>query len=189
MLHPLGFIHGRFQVVHNDHLKYLLAGKSLCEQMIIGVTNPTPEQTVNEATDPARSNSDNNPLSFEERKTMIRDALLEAGVSSESFSIIPFPISSPKELKAIAPQDAMYYLTIYDDWGREKQRRLQSLGLTTHVMWDRPVSEKGISGKQVRKAIRTGSDYRSLVPPSVAEKVEQWSLQERFCGGSGSSGS
>jgi nicotinamide-nucleotide adenylyltransferase len=26
-----GVIHGRFQIVHNDHLKYLLAGKKLAD--------------------------------------------------------------------------------------------------------------------------------------------------------------
>jgi len=30
----VGVIHGRFQVLHNDHLKYLLAGKEKCVQFI-----------------------------------------------------------------------------------------------------------------------------------------------------------
>ncbi len=38
----LGAIVGRFQIFHNDHLKYLLARKSLCKDLIIGITNPDP---------------------------------------------------------------------------------------------------------------------------------------------------
>ena len=30
----LGFIHGRFQLFHNDHLKYALLAKEQCKKMI-----------------------------------------------------------------------------------------------------------------------------------------------------------
>ena len=36
----VGVIHGRFQLLHNDHMKYLLAGKQRCEHLIIGICNP-----------------------------------------------------------------------------------------------------------------------------------------------------
>ncbi|MFW9878404.1 MAG: nicotinate-nucleotide adenylyltransferase, partial [Candidatus Thorarchaeota archaeon] len=29
--YEIGVIHGRFQVLHNDHIKYLMAGKRLCK--------------------------------------------------------------------------------------------------------------------------------------------------------------
>ncbi|MDC0335690.1 nicotinate-nucleotide adenylyltransferase [Pseudodesulfovibrio sp.] len=180
MTHPVGFIHGRFQVVHNDHLKYLLAGKALCEHLIVGVTNPTPTMTAEEVTDPHRSCHEHNPLTFDERRLLIRFALLEAGIESETFSIVPFPISRPDVLENFAPRDATYYLTIYDDWGREKKQRLESFGLKTHVMWEKPVEEKGITGTDVRHAIKEDDNWRSLVPPAVAEKIVEWKLQERF---------
>jgi|GEM_PF-3973487 len=31
-------IHGRFQALHNDHLKYLLAGKACCRHLTVGIT-------------------------------------------------------------------------------------------------------------------------------------------------------
>ena len=34
----LGFIHGRFQLFHNDHLRYALLAKEQCEKLIVGVT-------------------------------------------------------------------------------------------------------------------------------------------------------
>jgi nicotinamide-nucleotide adenylyltransferase len=179
-MHPLGFIHGRFQVLHNDHLVYLLAGKSLCERLIIGVTNPDAATTREEATNPERSSRENNPLSFEERKAMIEAALVEAGVDRHAFSVIPFPINYPELLKEHAPRDAVYYLTIYDDWGREKHKRFENLGLNTHVMWERPLNEKGISGTDVRAAMRDGGEWRSLVPPAVATLADRWNLPDRF---------
>lgn len=180
MSHPVGFIHGRFQVLHNDHLKYLLAGKALCDHLVVGVSNPDIHTTADESTDPNRSRLENNPLTFDERSRMIRLALTEAGLDSEEFSIVPFPISKPDVLGDFAPPDAVYYLTIYDEWGREKKQRLESLGLTTHVMWERPLAEKGITGTQVRRAIREGREWADLVPPAVAAKVVEWNLQKRF---------
>ncbi|EGB16531.1 cytidyltransferase-related domain protein [Pseudodesulfovibrio mercurii] len=179
-MHPLGFIHGRFQVLHNDHLVYLLAGKALCDRLIIGVTNPDAATTRDEATNPARSSRENNPLTFEERKAMIEAALMEAGVDRHAFSVIPFPINCPELLEQRAPRDAVYFLTIYDDWGREKLRRFRELGLKTEVMWERPEREKGINGTAVRAAIRDGGEWRSLVPPAVAALVDRWHLAERF---------
>lgn len=181
-MHPTGFIHGRFQVLHKDHLTYLLAGKALCKRLIIGVTNPDAASTRDEATNPARSSAANNPLTFDERKAMIEAALMEAGVDRHEFSVVPFPINCPEILKERAPRDAVYFLTIYDDWGREKLKRFESLGLKTLVMWERPESEKGISGTDVRAAIRDDGDWRDLVPPSVAALVDRWGLAERFRG-------
>ncbi|WP_419787405.1 nicotinate-nucleotide adenylyltransferase [Pseudodesulfovibrio sp.] len=186
-MHPLGFIHGRFQVLHNDHLRYLLAGKELCEHLIIGITNPAPDTILREDTDPERSDAGNNPLTYAERETMIRAALSEAGVERDRFQTIPFPICQPEKMRELAPPEAVYYLTIYDDWGREKKKRFESLGLTTHVMWERPQERKGLTGKAVRAAIREGREYRAMVPPAVAELIEKWNLQKRFADSSSGS--
>lgn len=181
-MHPLGFIHGRFQVLHNDHLVYLLAGKALCERLVIGITNPDADSIREEPTNPERSTAESNPLTFEERKAMIEAAMVEAGVDRHAFSVVPFPINRPELILRSAPKDAVFYLTIYDDWGREKLERLKGLGLTTHVMWERPESEKGIRGTDVRAAIRDGKEWRHLVPDSVATLVKKWRLKERFNG-------
>jgi len=184
MSHRAGLIHGRFQVLHNDHLVYLLAGKERCDHLIIGVTNPSMELTETEESNPERSDPSNNPLTYEERKIMIRKALKEAGISAETFSIIPFPICKPEILKEMAPKEAVYFLTIYDEWGHEKLKRFGALGLQTEIMWEKPESEKGISGKDVRHAIRDNNGWQSMVPPAVAELVESWNLQERLSGSS-----
>ena len=38
----LGFIHGRFQLFHNDHLQYALLAKEQCEKLIVGITEFAP---------------------------------------------------------------------------------------------------------------------------------------------------
>jgi nicotinamide-nucleotide adenylyltransferase len=179
-LHPLGFIHGRFQVLHNDHLAYLLEGKARCERLIIGVTNPDTASTREETADPARSSLDNNPLSYEEREVLVTAAMVEAGVPAETFEVVPFPICRPELFDRLCPAEAIYFLTIYDEWGREKKRRFETHGLRTEVLWERPPDRKGITGKDVRAAIRDGRAWRHLVPPAVAELINQWGLGERL---------
>ena len=50
MMHDqIGVIHGRFQLLHNEHMKYIMAGKERCEHLIIGICNP--ESTLTNRTD------------------------------------------------------------------------------------------------------------------------------------------
>ncbi|MFC1888297.1 hypothetical protein ACFL4G_00935, partial [Thermodesulfobacteriota bacterium] len=50
-----GVIHGRFQVFHNDHLAYVLAGKARCRHLVVAITNPDPTLTRDDPADPDRS--------------------------------------------------------------------------------------------------------------------------------------
>ena len=84
-----GVIHGRFQILHNDHLKYLLAGKALCRHLVVGITNPEPEMVKAETVDPNRSDPLANPLTYYERYCLIRTSLADAGLDMASFSVVP----------------------------------------------------------------------------------------------------
>ncbi|MBI9078651.1 MAG: adenylyltransferase/cytidyltransferase family protein [Pseudodesulfovibrio sp.] len=180
MKHPVGIIHGRFQVLHLDHLKYLLAGKALCEHLVVGITNPDPTATTPEDSAPDRSHRKNNPLTYYERCRMVRAALMEADVPPQDFSIVPFPICHPLLLRNYAPEDAVYYLTIYDEWGHEKMKRLKSLDLQTYVIWEKPLSQKGLNGSNVRQAISQNNDWETMVPASVADMIMKWDIQKRL---------
>ncbi len=92
----VGVIHGRFQIFHNDHLKYVLAGKSRCSHLAVGITNPDPSLTRHDPIDPHRSLPSANPLTYFERYIMVRAALVESGVPEREFSIVPFPINFPE---------------------------------------------------------------------------------------------
>ena len=175
-----GVIHGRFQVLHNDHMKYLLAGRSRCNHLVVGITNPDPRLTGEDPVDKQRSTRSANPLTYFERYTLIRAALCEAGLRDDEFSVVPLPVNFPELFQYYVPLDAVFYLTIYDDWGRRKLELFRSLGLTTELMWQRPIEEKGISGLQVRTRMIDGQPWEHLVPPSAATLMKQWNIPDRL---------
>jgi len=175
-----GVIHGRFQVLHNDHLRYLLAGKEQCRRLVVGITNPDPFTTKKEETNPERSDPLANPLTYHERYTMVRKALIEAGVDDRDLDIVPFPINMPERYRFYVPMNAVFFLSIYDDWGRRKHRYFTSLGLNTHVLWEVSPEEKGISATDVRRSIIDDRPWQHLVPACVPPLLEGWNLRERL---------
>jgi nicotinamide mononucleotide adenylyltransferase len=176
----IGVIHGRFQVFHNDHLKYVLAGKSRCRHMVVGITNPDPVLTRKDPADPQRSDPASNPLTYYERYVMVREVLIEAGVDYSEFSIVPFPINLPELYRFYVPLDATFYLTIYDDWGRRKLDQFDSVGLKTEVLWMRSLDEKGLRACDIRKRMASGDAWEHLVPHQTARLMKSWGIPERI---------
>lgn len=178
--YEIGVIHGRFQVLHNDHIKYLMAGKKLCKFLVVGITNPDPSLTRDSDANPHRSTPLANPLTYYERYLMTQAALLEQGLRLKEFSIVPFPINVPELIKYYVPLDAIFFLTIYDDWGRQKKDYFQSLGLKIHVLWEVPLEQKGLSSNDIRDLMRKGEKWEHLVPSSVANLMTQWHVAQRL---------
>lgn len=179
-MYDVGVIHGRFQVLHNDHLKYLLAGKSLCRHLVVGVTNPDPVLTSAVEVDPKRSTSLANPLTYYERLVMIREVLLEAGLQFDELTVTPLPITHPDLFRHYVPLDGVFLLSIYDDWGRLKLRRFQELGLKTHVLWEVREEEKGISSTNVRQLMIESAPWEHLVPQASARLCMEWGIPGRL---------
>jgi nicotinamide-nucleotide adenylyltransferase len=179
-LDKLGVVVGRFQIFHNDHLKYVLAGKSLCEHLIIGITNPDPTHSKDDSSDPHRHLGSSNPLTYFERYTILKAVLNEHFVSYRNFSIIPFPINFPELYCHYVPSEAVFYLTIYDSWGKKKLELLKSRGLRTQVIWEKPQNEKGVTGSEVRRRIASGEPWDHLVPLSVTELILKWDVRSRL---------
>lgn len=179
-LYESGVIHGRFQVLHNDHLKYLLAGKALCRRLVVGITNPDPHLVKTETADPKRSGQLANPLTYYERHLMIETVLLDAGLKAHDFMIVPFPINFPERYRYYVPMDAVFFLTIYDEWGRRKQQYFKSLSMITHVLWEVPPDKKGVSASDVRERIATHQAWEHLVPAGVPMLIERWNIRDRL---------
>jgi nicotinamide-nucleotide adenylyltransferase len=175
-----GVIHGRFQVLHNDHLCYLLAGKSRCNHLVVGITNPDPSLTRTDESDVVRSTDESNPLSYFERYSVIRSAMRQANIIECDFSIVPFPINLPELYRHYVPLDATFYLTIYDHWGEKKFSIFESMGLKTDILWKKDISQKGISGKDVRRRIIKNEDWIDLVPKSTADFIIKNNIRERL---------
>ncbi len=178
--YDIGVIHGRFQVLHNDHIKYLLAGKQLCNHLIVGITNPDPSLTRDSEANPHRSKPLANPLTYYERYVIVQAALLEQGLKFSEFSIIPFPINLPELIKYYVPLDAIFFLTIYDDWGRQKKQFFESLGLKIHVLWEVTLENKGLSSSDIREAMIKGKQWEHFVPKSVARLIKEWDIITRL---------
>ncbi len=178
--YDVGVIHGRFQVLHNDHIKYLLAGKQLCNHLIVGITNPDPFLTRDSEANPHRSTSLANPLTYYERYVMLRVALLEQGLIYSEFSIVPFPINIPELIKYYVPIDAVFFLTIYDDWGKQKKKFLESLKLKIHVLWEVSLENKGLSSSDIREAMINDLQWEQFVPKSVRKLIKEWNIINRL---------
>lgn len=177
----LGVVHGRFQIFHNDHLKYVLAAKKRCEHIIIGICNPDINYTDFSQANPHRSQKRENPFTYYERFEMIKSALIEAGMTNDQFDIVPFPINFPEMIFNYAPYNAKYYMTIYDGWGREKESKLRSIGCDVEILWEVELSQKGISGSDIRELIRTKKEWKQYVPSCVYDYIIEHKLDERIC--------
>jgi nicotinamide-nucleotide adenylyltransferase len=175
-----GVIHGRFQVLHNDHLVYLLAGMALCRHLVVGITNPDPLLTRDESSDPKRSNPAANPLTYFERYVMVRTVLEEAGIAPSQFSVVPFPINMPDLYRYYVPLDALFFLSIYDDWGQRKLEYFTSLGLTTHVLREVSAAQKGLSATDIRRRMAQAEPWEELMPPAVVTLMKKWDIPGRL---------
>ncbi|MFX1365346.1 MAG: adenylyltransferase/cytidyltransferase family protein [Promethearchaeota archaeon] len=178
--YDIGVIHGRFQILHNDHIKYLLAGKELCNHLIVGITNPDPFLTRDTKTNPHRSTPIANPLTYYERYLIVQAALLEQGLKYSKFSIVPFPINIPELIKYYVPFDGVFFLTIYDEWGRKKKQFFESLGLKIHVLWEVKIENKGLSSSDIRKAMIRDEDWEQFLPQSVTKLLKKWEIPIRL---------
>ncbi len=187
----LGVIHGRFQVLHNDHLKYLLAGKARCRHLVVAITNPDPFLTRHDPAAPHRSDPLQNPLSYFERYTMVRAVMGEAGIAHEDFSVVPFPVNLPELYAHYVPLDAAFYLTIYDSWGKRKLDHFRNLGLKTDILWEKTPDTKGLSGTDIRLTMARNDPWEHLLPKAVTVLMRLWGIPERLrrlaSSGSGSS--
>ena len=173
----LGFIHGRFQLFHNDHLQYALLAKERCKRLIVGITSPENAALIREEVDPHRSEAASNPFTYYERFNMIKLALLEAGVRREDFEIVPYPIERPEILYNYVPLNATSFFTIYDKWGYEKLERLGALGYGTVVLFDD--REKKMCSTDIRQKILDGIDWKDMVPNAVYNYIIENGLTEK----------
>ena len=175
-----GVIHGRFQVLHNDHLKYLLSGKALCGHLVVGITNPEPYLVKEETADPERNDPLANLLTYYERYCLARAALVGAGLNLESFSIVPLPISFPERYHHYVPLDAVFFVSIYDGWGERKLRYFRSQGLQTHILRRVAIEEKGLSASDIRRRMVTDDPWEHLVPLPVTQLLKRWRFAARL---------
>ena len=164
----LGMIHGRFQPFHNGHLEYLRGAAERSEQVFVGITNPDPARIKPEASDPLRHLPESNPFSYVERLLMVSEVAHDEDIPAH---VIPFPVNEPELWDAYVPAGVTQYLRLFSAWGGTKLDRLREAGYEVVVLDEG--AEKGISGADVREAMRDGDDWEALVPPGVARVIRR----------------
>ena len=162
-----GMIHGRFQPFHNGHLEYLRGAAARSDEVWVGITNPDPTRVKEEPSDPLRHLPESNPWSYAERLLMVEEVARDEGIVVR---VIPFPVNEPELWPAYVPDGVTQYLRLFSEWGGTKRERLRAAGYGVVVL-DEGV-EKGVSGADVRAALRDGGDWRSLVPPGTARVLD-----------------
>lgn len=166
-----GCVHGRFQPFHGEHLEYALRAKERCRRLIVGITNPDPTWAKPEELSGHRHTADSNPFTYVERALMVEGSLLGAGLEARGFLVAPFPIQAPELCRFYVPEETVHFVRVYSAWEEEKVGRLKAEGLSVEVL-DRG-KEKGISGSEVRRRIRSGLRWEHLVPAASARVVHE----------------
>lgn len=181
-MHEIGVIHGRFQGLHLGHIEYLMAGKAKCKHLIVGITNYDPGLNVGKANDYdiERNKIESNPFTYYERYKIIEGSLLELNINRSEFDIVPFPIESPERIKNFVPQKSKFFITIYDDWGKQKESILKEAGYDVEVMWVRDYDERFSRGSEVREKIRKNEEWKHLVPKFMYEYTINNGIDKRI---------
>lgn len=177
----LGVVHGRFQVLHYGHMEYILEAKKRCDHLIIGICNPEIELTKYNKVCPHRSKISSNPLTYYERMECIEGALIEAGVPRNQFDIVPFPINFPDRILNYAPSNAKYFMTIFEEWGKEKARILkEELKLNVEVIQSGTFEDKKHNSTEIRNKIYNKEQWKHEVPNYVYQYIISHKLDDRI---------
>ncbi len=164
-----GMIHGRFQPFHLGHLKYLRGAAERSDEVFVGITSPDPTRILPEESDPLRHLPESNPWTYVERLLMVKSAALDLGLDLARVHVIPFPVNEPELWPVYVPEGVTQYIRLFSEWGGTKLDRLRAAGYEVIVLDEE--AEKDVSGAEVRAALREGRDWKSLVPPGVAQVI------------------
>lgn len=172
-----GCIHGRFQPFHNEHLEYALEALDRCFFLWIGLSEPFPTPDGIEGPAERRAPSAN-PLNYRERQYMITRTLVSEGIAPERFGFIPFPIRNPDLLLDYLDPLATCFITINEDWDRQKRELIRQAGYEVDVLFERP---KGIAASDLRHLLAIGNElWREFIPSSAASYLEEIDLPARM---------
>ncbi len=174
-----GCVHGRFQPPHKGHEEYILAAFSQCTFLWIGITRYDIRHFLPCDVDQHRAERFNNPLTYFERISILKQMLADNGLPSDSFGFIPFPVDEPEKLLDFLPNTVPCFTTIYDEWNKHKIQQLENSGYKVIVLWER--KEKMYNGVAVRKLIMDGSDlWQDMVPAATRNAIQQLDIRERL---------
>jgi len=104
----------------------------------------------------------------------------EYNISHLEYEIVPLPINYPELFQYYVPMDAVFFLTIYDNWGRYKLNTFKSMELKTDVMWEATMEDRITTGKELRRMMIQDEDWEKWVPKSVAHYIQTNGLVDKI---------
>jgi nicotinamide mononucleotide adenylyltransferase len=100
---------------------------------------------------------------------MVRETVIEDGVTLERVIVIPFPVNLPERWAHYVPRNVIHYVRVFSDWEQAKVDRLRDHGFAVEILT--PHAAKDFEATEVRRRIAAGEDWESLVPPAVARVI------------------
>ncbi|MBI1974196.1 adenylyltransferase/cytidyltransferase family protein [Candidatus Micrarchaeota archaeon] len=178
-----GIFYGRFQPFHKAQLQHCMSVLKTHDFLVAGVTNPFREgikfnDTVADSGRASKMESlqpENNPFSFWERYTMVRNSLLEEGVKPKRFCIVAKPSTlsdSLAWLEAFPPrEESEVYLPVKDPHHFDSAAVYRKLGWK--VVLAAPID--GYSGTLARRLMREEKwkELGTLVPPATLKVMKE----------------
>jgi nicotinamide mononucleotide adenylyltransferase len=167
---------GRFQPVHEDHLRLFRMAVEGRSRLIVGITTPDPSSRRPEPESPHRHRDDANPFTYWERCEL----LLAALGHDPRVLIVPFDLGRPELWEGYAPLDAVQYVGRGGPWEAEKTRRLAAGGY--RVVEAEPGPGPRRSATAIRAALRAGAGWEALVPPATVAPLRRMLARRRAAG-------
>jgi len=153
---------GRFQPLHNAHLKVIKDITKENDQIIIGIGSSQEKNTLE------------NPFSYRERRAMIEKVLRNNNLSSYRIISIPDYFDDEKWCKHIKENikniDAVYSGNLY------VLKCLKLYGFNTKKI----KLVNGISSTRIRKMISENKQWKGLVPREIADFIKKAGGAERI---------
>lgn len=172
-------VHGRFQLLHNDHLDYILKAKAQTQHLIIGITSYNIRELIKVDSAPHRFYPKNNPLTYYERSMMVTEALIDEGVHEGEFSFTPFPIEIPQLIPDFVPTSIPCFTTIREEWNKNKIENLRKIGFDVIVLKEELTKE--IEGTKIRNLIIEGNEvWKKMVPQATINSVLRLNVRDRL---------
>jgi len=143
---------GRFQPFHNGHLKAIewILKKEKQILIIIGSSQ--------------ESCTENNPLSFIERKEMIKKSLQDENIRNfKIYSVPDYKDDKWWAEKILKITNAKTVVFTCNPWTKRCFKKI-GVKVKTH-----PIFFHGLSATKIRKKIAKGEDWKNLVPKAVFE--------------------
>jgi len=147
---------GRFQPFHNGHLLVVKGMTKVCGRIIIAIGSTDKQGTAD------------NPFSADERRDMIQAALQDADIIP-SFDIHFIEVPDMPNDTAWTKKILELAGTVHTVWTGNPQTKKCFEDAEIEVKTIKEVP--GVSATEIRKRMKEGGDWRSLVPEAVKELI------------------